>query len=81
MSKSPNHRDDFPTPPSKSTAVLLLRDIADTTWRMFIPTIGITLLGVYADTQFDSLPWGTIAGIILGCTVTALLVRKQFKKL
>lgn len=45
--KAPSNKpDETPAPPSLSTVTLLLRTIGDTTWRMFIPTIGMTILGV-----------------------------------
>ena len=81
MKVSPNHSDDTPTPPDKSTVVLLLGSIADTTWRMFVPSIGMTLLGVVADNTFDTKPWLTLLGIALGVAATIVLVRNQFKKL
>lgn len=81
MKVSPNHSDDTPTPPAKSTVVLLLGSIADTTWRMFVPSIGMTLLGVAADSSFNTKPWLTLLGIALGVAVTLVLVRNQFKKL
>lgn len=69
-----------PKPPS-GTAFLLLGDLADVTWRMFIPTIGTTLLGLWADKQLGTSPWFLIAGIVLGAIGAALLVRRQLKRL
>jgi hypothetical protein len=80
MSTSQNDSGDKPVPPTKSTVVLLLGTIADTTWRMFIPTIGLTIAGVYSDKAFSLKPWLTIAGIILGSTIAGLLVARQLKK-
>ncbi|MDB5165494.1 MAG: hypothetical protein JWM00_384 [Candidatus Saccharibacteria bacterium] len=79
MSTSPNKRD-APTPPDKSTVVLLLGDIADTTWRMFVPTIGSIGLGFWADYSWGTEPWLTIAGIVVGIGATALLIKQQFQK-
>ena len=59
------------------TARVLLGTIGDTTWRMFVPTVGFTLLGVWADAQLDTKPWLMVAGIVVGCTGAALLVKKQ----
>lgn len=81
MSTSSKEHDDTPTPPEKSTVILLLGSVADTTWRMFVPSVGGTLLGVWADHMFGSKPWGTLLGIIIGVVVTVVLVRNQFKKL
>lgn len=80
MSTSQNNRGEQPVPPTKSTVVLLLGTIADTTWRMFIPTIGLTVAGVYGDKAFGTKPWLMIAGIALGATIAGLLVMRQLKK-
>jgi len=69
--------EDTRQPPEKSTVVLLLGIAADTTWRMFVPIIGIALLGVWADHTFASKPWMTTAGIIIGVAIAAALVRQQ----
>lgn len=80
MSTSQNDSGDQPVPPTKSTVVLLLNTIGDTTWRMFVPTIGFTILGVIADNSFKTKPWMTIAGIIVGVVLATLLIRRQLKK-
>ncbi|OYW42434.1 hypothetical protein B7Z28_01525 [Candidatus Saccharibacteria bacterium 32-45-3] len=65
----------------KSTEVdsvkVLLVTIGDTTWRMFVPAVGLTLLGVWADVQFGTKPWLMVAGIVLGFLGAFLLVKKQ----
>lgn len=78
MSASPSkNSDDKATPPDKSTVILLLGTIGDTTWRMFVPTIGLTVAGVYADKMFGTKPWLTVAGIGLGTLIAGLLVKRQ----
>ncbi|HBH77325.1 TPA: hypothetical protein DDX46_01095 [Candidatus Saccharibacteria bacterium] len=79
MSTSSNSSDDKPTPPEKTTVVLLLGTIGDTTWRMFVPTVGLTILGVIGDNMFATKPWLTVGGIIIGIIGAALLVRRQLK--
>ena len=55
--------------------------IADTTWRMFVPSVGFTLLGVWADSQTDTKPWLMVAGIIVGAASAYLLVSRQIGRL
>ena len=59
------------------TVPVLLMTIGDTTWRMFVPSVGFTLLGVWADLQLGTKPWLMVVGIVVGCTGAALLVKKQ----
>jgi len=80
MSTSQNDGDKKPTPPEKSTVILLLGTIGDTTWRMFVPTIGLTVLGLLADKQFHTTPWIMVLGIILGTLIAAALVLRQIKR-
>ncbi len=70
--------------PEPETVGLLLATIGDTTWRMFVPSVGFTLLGVWADTRFltadgesATKPWLMVAGIVIGCLGSYLLVKKQ----
>ncbi len=64
-------------PPKKSTVLLLLGTIADTTWRMFVPIVGLLMLGLWVDKQIGTLPWATLALTILGIAIAAELIRRQ----
>lgn len=68
-----------PKPPKNSTVALLLGTIADTTWRMFIPIIGLLLAGLWLDKKYDTLPWATILLTLIGIAIATQLVRKQLK--
>ena len=77
----PEPRDDKPTPTDQqSPVVLLLGDLGDTTWRMFVPTVGLLLVGVYVDDHMHTKPWGLLAGITLGTLIAGFLIRKQLRK-
>lgn len=80
MGVSPNDDDKKSAPPDTSTVVLLLGTIGDTTWRMFVPTIGLTVLGLIADKALHTTPWLMVGGIILGAFGAFLLVRRQLKE-
>ena len=60
---------------------VILATIGDTTWRMFVPSVGFTLLGVWADGQFGLKPWLMIAGIVLGATGAIVRGRPQIARL
>jgi Putative F0F1-ATPase subunit Ca2+/Mg2+ transporter len=83
MSTSSDKPGDSPTPPKSqdvSTVLLLLGIAGDTTWRMFVPVIGLTALGIWGDRSFETKPWLTIVGLAIGTGLAALLVRQQLKK-
>jgi hypothetical protein len=58
----------------------LIATMADTTWRMFVPTVGLLLLGLQIDQAYHSLPWGTLIGLIIGSVIAGLLIRKQLNR-
>lgn len=72
--------DNEKTPPAKSTVILLFMIAADTTWRMFVPIIGGTALGVWADNTVTDKPLATIIGIMIGIIIAALLIRQQLNR-
>lgn len=81
MSKLPNEEADrHEAPRNQSTALLLLGDIADTSWRMFVPSIGLTLLGLYFDQQLGTTPWLLVGGMVFGIVAAYWLVRMQIKR-
>lgn len=59
------------------TSVLMMKTVAGTTWRMFVPTIGFTLVGLVADYYYGTKPWLMVAGIALGFAVSFSLVWLQ----
>jgi O-antigen ligase len=67
------------TTPPHFAALLLISTMADTTWRAFVPTIGGTFLGIGLDKVLNLAPLMTIIFIILGFTVSALLIVLQIR--
>lgn len=80
MSTSSDNSGDSPTPPEKSTVILLISDIGDVTWRMFVPTVGLALVGVYFDRQFDTAPWIMLVGASIGAVISGMLIKKQLQR-
>lgn len=80
MSKASDSKDKTPTPRQAFAVILLLGDIADTTWRMFVPTVGGMSAGYFADQVYGTKPWLFVAGLVLGTVVAGLLVTLQLKK-
>ena len=80
MGTSQNDGDKKPTPPDKSTVILLLLTMGDTTWRMFVPIIGLLVIGLLADKMLHTTPWIMILGLLGGIFLAGVLVKAQFKK-
>lgn len=80
MMQSPKSNDGVTILP-RSSAILLLITVADTTWRMFVPTIGGTLVGIMLDHLFHTAPWWTVIMVIVGSSASVLLIRTQIKSL
>jgi hypothetical protein len=78
MGKDSN--EGTPGQTGKSPTSVLILTIADTTWRMFVPTIGGLLLGRMLDEQWSFGPLGMIIGIVIGTAVSALLIKRQLQK-
>lgn len=68
------------SPPQSSAVVLLLGTIADTTWRMFLPTLAGIVGGYMLDGLLGTKPWLFAAGTILGCVIAGMLIAKQLQK-
>ena len=60
--------------------VLLFMTMVDTTWRVFVPTLGGTFLGIWLDGLFKTAPYITIVTILIGCGVSALLIVQQLRR-
>ncbi len=81
MSTSSDQNGESPTPkPTSEQVTFLLGTMADTTWRMFIPIVGLTLLGVWLDRSINTKPWATLLGIVVGTLIAGLLVKRQLQK-
>lgn len=64
----------------RSDGLYLITSMADTTWRMFVPTVGLLLVGNMLDTQFHTKPWLLLAGVAIGGCISAWLIKKQLAK-
>lgn len=80
MTKSPMSNDKA-TDESQSAGILLLLTVADTTWRMFVPTVGGAIAGMILDNIYGTVAKWTVALIAVGIATTTLLITLQFRKL
>lgn len=64
-----------------SPLVRITIDIADTAWRMFLPIVGATIVGLLLDKQLHTTPWVMIVLMIGGVVLAGLLVRRQLQRI
>jgi F0F1-type ATP synthase assembly protein I len=60
-----------------SVSILFL----DTSTRLFVPSVGGTVLGVWADNSWGAKPWMTLIGVSLGTVIAFSLVYLQIKSI
>lgn len=63
-----------------NTSFYLIASMADTTWRMFLPTIGLLLVGDALDSQLSTKPWLMLLGALIGGLIAVWLIRKQLRR-
>lgn len=51
----------------------------DTSTRLFVPSVGGTVLGLWADNSWGTKPWLTLVGVTVGTIIAFLLVYLQLK--
>ena len=61
--------------------MILARTMIGTMWRMFLPTIGLTSLGLWLDNVSGMKMRWLIAGIISGAIISVILVALQIAKI
>jgi hypothetical protein len=61
--------------------MILARTMIGTMWRMFLPTIGLTLLGLWLDNVSGMKMRWLLAGIISGAIFSVILVALQIAKI
>lgn len=74
-------KTDVSVSKADNSATLLMKTMVGTTWRVFLPTIGLTLLGLWLDNVINMKPWLTFGGIVIGVIVAAVLVWLQVAKI
>jgi len=54
--------------------------LADTTWRVAVPTVLLSACGIVADKKLDTMPLWTLIGLVLGLIAAGALVWSQLQK-
>lgn len=65
---------------NRSASLMIIATMADTTWRMFVPTVGLIVAGDALDGRFMTRPWLMLTGALIGSCIATLLVRRQLQK-
>lgn len=77
-----SHNDDDRSKPSLPylSGALLALTFVDTTWRMAVPSVGLTIVGLLLDRKFGTKPWLMFIGVAIGSVIAFYLVRMQLKR-
>lgn len=83
MTSSPRPQEEpgrtTKSPSTISAPMLIFKTALDTTWRAFVPTIGGVFLGIGLDRLWGIAPIATIGCLLLGTTLSAVLIIKQLR--
>jgi F0F1-type ATP synthase assembly protein I len=79
MSTSPRLSDKSQTTKRTplSAPMVLVVTALDTTWRMFLPTLGGTFGGIWIDSWLQTKPIATIICVTLGTILSFVLIIRQ----
>ena len=69
-----------PGAPVGQDTMALIASMADTTWRMFVPTLPLIIAGDYIDKQLATKPWFMLLGAVIGALIAACLRRAQLRR-
>lgn len=77
-------RDERPAsttgaPHAGSGAGGVLASLADTTWRVAVPTVLFSGLGIALDNTLDTMPLCTLIGLVIGLVAAGALVWQQIQ--
>lgn len=74
MSSSKNAADT-----TSSSTQIIVGTFLDTTWRMFVPVLGFTLLGWMIDKALMTRPIGILSGLAIGVLDSAFLTVRLYQ--
>lgn len=66
--------------PDSGTSLLIFGTIADTTWRLFVPVLGLLVGGMWLDGKTDKKPLFALVGVILGAAIAVGLIYQQYRQ-
>lgn len=75
-----NDNDESKNSSPALSGALLTLTFVDTTWRMAIPSVGLTIVGLLLDRKFGTKPWLMLIGAVVGSMIAVYLVRIQLKR-
>jgi F0F1-type ATP synthase assembly protein I len=52
-------------------------DLLNTAWRIAVPVLVFAGAGILADRQWNTAPWTTLLGLVVGFVFAGLLIQKQ----
>jgi len=64
---------------SSANVGILALTFLDTTWRIAVPVILFTMLGIFVDLKLGTKPWLTLLAVVIGFALAIVLVKRQIE--
>jgi hypothetical protein len=78
---TPDSKLDQPASgPSPLKQLRIGQALLATTWRIVVPVVLFTGLGIFLDLRFGSKPWLTLLGVVIGFVLAGKLIARLLKE-
>lgn len=81
MKKAAAHTTTKSDPSALFSAGVIGKQFLSTTWRMAVPVISLTILGLFADRHWHTKPWCTFGGVAVGFGIALWLIKRELDAL
>lgn len=80
MKRDVHSKSSVDAPKATSAARFVWVSLADTTWRVAVPTVLFSVVGIMLDKWLHTMPLCTLIGLVVGLAAAAKLVWDQLER-
>jgi F0F1-type ATP synthase assembly protein I len=73
----PVAKTEFKDAKNSISELHILRELAETTWRIALPVVIFAVIGIIGDLHFRTRPWLTLSSVVVGFIIAGILVKRQ----
>jgi len=77
MNKAADSTTQSPKDPAPVSMGTIALDLLNTAWRIAVPVLIFSIVGIFADKHWDTAPWLTLLGLVVGFVFAGLLIKEQ----